>query len=448
MCHTSPPTLLSWAVLSVLLGAFLLFHLWRFDRFRCLRWNNGPYSGAFKRIMTYTYLTSIPLLVIYSVGFCALKYKQGYVDVAFYGIIPTPYELWPEKDQRWIFPLYMLFSFAWGLEMVTHLEELCFWLFLVNASSVQQDWFRSAYFKIWAGGSIVAVIYMPIITIVARHDPLKSEAYSFIAGSIGSLLLTVLFMPVLYMFPKFLRGLKTQRVDVNTIVRLTTFNELNRIRVFFRFLFCAPLLILGIDALTTHERVNHNEFGTEFLAFVAGIGCMVSSGITLVIFFPRSIHNEVYARNASRDKSQQLHTIQTFDQSERSSYFTPTSPGHDKSAPPHTFHVASGKYTSARNATLVSDSDPAFIKASALDPEADVGPPETTFKTFAPNRRLDSGATIEGGVRVVGITERNLARHNWATSNVHPFVHNFTSPIDLVQGDSFQGIPRFTRRYP
>ncbi len=74
-----------------------------------------------------------------------------------------------------------------------------------------------------------------------------------------------------------LSTLKTEGVDVNTIVRLTTFNELNvgmhgcsessrtdrlrvqRIRVLFRFLFCAPLLVLGIDALTAHERINHNE---------------------------------------------------------------------------------------------------------------------------------------------------------------------------------------------
>lgn len=51
------------------LGAFLCWHIYKYDRFRCLkyvqcrarrvqtnldhlRWNNGPYSGAFKRVMT------------------------------------------------------------------------------------------------------------------------------------------------------------------------------------------------------------------------------------------------------------------------------------------------------------------------------------------------------------------------------------------------------------
>ena len=51
--------------------------------------------------------------------------------------------------------------------------ELCFWLFLVNAGSVQQDWFRSLYFKTWVIGSVAAVIYMPIVTIFTRSNPLK-----------------------------------------------------------------------------------------------------------------------------------------------------------------------------------------------------------------------------------------------------------------------------------
>lgn len=29
------------------------------------------------------------------------------------------------------------------------------------------------YFKIWIGGSILAVIYMPLVTILTRSNPLK-----------------------------------------------------------------------------------------------------------------------------------------------------------------------------------------------------------------------------------------------------------------------------------
>jgi hypothetical protein len=51
--------------------------------------------------------------------------------------------------------------------------ELCFWLFLVNAGRAKQDWFRSGYFKLWMIGSVVAITYMPLVTIFTRSDPLK-----------------------------------------------------------------------------------------------------------------------------------------------------------------------------------------------------------------------------------------------------------------------------------
>ncbi|CCM03943.1 uncharacterized protein FIBRA_06096 [Fibroporia radiculosa] len=427
----SPPTFLAWAILSCLLGAFLFFHLWKFDRFKCLRWENGPHSGAFKRVMTYTYLLSVPLIIIYSVGFCVLSYDVGYADIPGIGVVPIPFEFWLPKYHRAIFPLNIVFSFSWGLEMVTHLEELCFWLFLVNAGKVQQDWFRTFYFKIWAVGSILAFAYMPIVTIVTRSNADTNTAATFTAGSIGDLTLTVCFMPVLFQFPGFLRNLKSEGVDINTIVRLTTFHELNRIRVVFRFLFFAPLLILGVDGLTARAVVNSSLFASEFLAFMAGIGCMVSSGITLVIFFPRSVQSEVQARNASREKSQQMRTFQSTQHSEYNSSYSPRSLSPQKSsAPPYSSHPGGENL-------VISIEDSAMIKAPVLapgDPVTGSHPAATTFKTFAPNRRLDSGAKIHGGVKIVGLTEGNLAHHNHQSSNVHPFVHNFTSPIGTFVG--------------
>jgi hypothetical protein len=33
--------------------AFLVLHLWGYDRFQCLKWDSGRQPGAFKRVMTY-----------------------------------------------------------------------------------------------------------------------------------------------------------------------------------------------------------------------------------------------------------------------------------------------------------------------------------------------------------------------------------------------------------
>jgi len=64
--------------------------------------NHGPYSGAFKRLMTvssrspafgfraeqspqYTYILSLPLITIYSVGNAVIKYQEGFVYDAEFG---------------------------------------------------------------------------------------------------------------------------------------------------------------------------------------------------------------------------------------------------------------------------------------------------------------------------------------------------------------------------
>jgi len=248
--------------------------------------------------MTYSYLLSVPLSIAFSMGFCIIKYSEGYVYFAEYGVIPMPYQLWTPAHRNAILPLYLCLSLAWGLEMVTHLEELCFWLFVLNAGPMQKDWFRSQYFKVWIGGSVAAILYMPLVTIFTRSDPLKCEAYTFLSGSLGSLAITLWFLPVLHLFRPFLGGLRKEGVDTNTIIRLTKFHELNTIRVVFRLLFAVPLCILAIDGVRPHHHINDVMFGTEFLAITAGFGVVVSSGITLVIFFPRSIENEILAHES------------------------------------------------------------------------------------------------------------------------------------------------------
>ncbi|KAJ7823536.1 hypothetical protein B0H13DRAFT_2445538 [Mycena leptocephala] len=309
MSHTSPASYLVWAIITCLLRIALLVHgvpLWSFDHFKCLRWNDGPHSGAFKRVMTYSYLLSVPLIMTYSLGFAIIKYRQGYIEFEgasdFYRVIPKPYIHWPEAERRAIFPLMLTFTIAWSFEMCTHLEELCFWFFLVNSGPTPRNWFQSGYFRTWMFGSCVAIIYMPLLTILTRSDPLKSEAYTFLGGSLGGLTLTLSFLPVLWAFPGFLASLKSEGVDSGTIVRLTKFHELNIIRIIFRFIFVMPLVILGLDGIRPHKHINESMLWTDFLAMIAAFGCCVSSALTLVIFFPRSVEGEIAAKDAAREK--------------------------------------------------------------------------------------------------------------------------------------------------
>ncbi|THH29529.1 hypothetical protein EUX98_g4644 [Antrodiella citrinella] len=431
-----------------------VFHLWNFDRFKCLRWNSGPYTGAFKRIMTYTYFLTIPLICVYAIGFAIIKYKMGYSIIPGQGIIPTPWQLWPKSYQHAIFPLQLCLSIGWSFELVTHLEELCFWLFLINAGSVQQDWFRSLYFKTWVVGSVVAILYMPIVTIFTRSDPLKCEAFSFLAGSLGGLSLTLWFMPVLWTFPSFLGNLRKEGVDMSTMVRLTTFYELNSIRVVFRFLFVAPLLVLGVDGVRPHQHINESGFWTELLTIIGGIGCVVSSGLTLVIFFPRNRQSEVTAKSGSKqDRSAHMRTYQTTSMmSDRESVyegqsFAMKSVGFATMDYPDGDATASmygGEDTPSPVHLNPPESDPGHgLLARGASFRQDLVPEPESSKavvSFIPNRRADGGRTVEGTVKVIKLAEDNKKHHDRRTlnPNVHPLVHNFTSPIGTYRLEMMQ----------
>lgn len=418
MAHMSPAVNLVWAALTIMFESFLVYHLWSFDRFKCLRWNHGLRSGAFKRVMTYSYLTSIPLITIYAVGFSIIKYSYGFTVIPGMGIMPTPYELWRDSAQSAILPLYLCFSVAWGLEMVTHLEELCFWLFLIHSGSAKQDWFRSLYFKTWAIGSVVAIICMPLVTVLTREDPYKCEAYTLLVGSLGSLSLTIWFLPILWAFPTFLESLKQANVDTSTIIRLIKFHELNCIRVFFRFLFTVPFVILGIDGVRPHQHINDNMFLTDLLGMIAGIGCVVSSGITLIIFFPRSIKGEIENREAAREL-RRLPRSKTF--------------GEDPMNVQHRDqHVSAYQLPPYEAAALGRSIQALTIEEMSDEENSKYGPCEVLPSlSLQPNRRTKDG-DVEMGT-VFTLTDAALSRHNTVMpkSNVSHLVYNWRSPLEI-----------------
>ncbi|KAF8339343.1 hypothetical protein F5887DRAFT_981073 [Amanita rubescens] len=286
MCVGSPSAFLLWSILSIFFWIFLLSHLWTYDRFQCIKWNSGRQPGAFKRLMTYSYLGSIPLLVVFSVGITRIKYREGYTFLGGH-LVPTPCPQWHPKKQRVAAASVLVSSaVAWALEIVTHLEELMFWLFLLHQGPSQRQWFRSWEFRMWSIGSAIAVVGMPITTLVTRRDPTTNLVWILLTGSMASTCTTICFFYVLARFPPFIQQVKEEGAEPSVIVRLITFYQLNQIRVVFRFIYTIPFLIVAADGIEPPYPI------VDLLLMVGAIGCFVSSAITLFVFFPRSIAQE------------------------------------------------------------------------------------------------------------------------------------------------------------
>ncbi|KAJ3995292.1 hypothetical protein F5050DRAFT_1548908, partial [Lentinula boryana] len=297
MSGFSPSTYLLWSILACLFESFLVAHLYSYDKFQCVKWGSGRQPGAFKRIMTYSYLATVPLLMVYSLTMTVLAYQQGLVWVSpqlsqspttlILGFFTTV----DGKSKR-LLPLFFVLASAWALELVTHLEELTFWMFLLHQGPHKRDWFKSWEFRVWYLGSVIAILGMPLTVIIKRANLDLCFAWIFLAGSAAGLATSLCFIYVLIRFPGFIRRVKFEGAEPEVVVRLTIFYQLNITRIIFRFMFHFPLLILALDAVQGPHDIIANHFVSHLLAMLGGIGCFVSSAITLFIFFPRSITRE------------------------------------------------------------------------------------------------------------------------------------------------------------
>ncbi|KAG8919686.1 hypothetical protein FRC02_001445 [Tulasnella sp. 418] len=301
MSVISPAAALLWAILSTLLLCFLLNHLYRFDGYQSLKWGSttNRQQGSFKRILTYSYILSVPIMIIFSITLASLKYSYGYMSMLDGSIRPVPVEMWDETAKTVLKCIYIMFSIGWALEIVSHLEELNFWLYLLTTTSKPRPWLESPFFIAWCLGSLLAIVGIPTVAGFAGVDP-RAEAYIFLAGSVGGLSVTLMSLIVVGWFPKFMNRIRADGAEMDVIVRLAKFRELNNNRVFFRFLFVIPALMLSIDGLSDNPYFQKHPAWTDLLAMMAGVGLVVSSCLTLLIFFPRSFDYESNSPHLSK----------------------------------------------------------------------------------------------------------------------------------------------------
>ncbi|KIK60853.1 hypothetical protein GYMLUDRAFT_167112, partial [Collybiopsis luxurians FD-317 M1] len=290
----SPSAYLLWSILACLFEGFLVVHLYSYDKFQCVKWGSGRQPGAFKRVMTYSYLATVPLLMVFSLTMTISSYQQGLLIRTPSKVLSLPFSLWSHPARRRLLPMFFILASAWAFELVTHLEELTFWLFLLNQGPAKRDWFKSWEFRVWYLGSVIALIGMPLTVIIKRADLDLCFAWIFIAGTAAGLFTTICFIYVLVSFPRFIRRVKQEGAEPEVVVRLTIFYQLNITRIIFRFMFHLPLLIPALDSIRGPHLVIQNAYVVtpDLLCMLGGIGCFVSSAITLFIFFPRSITRE------------------------------------------------------------------------------------------------------------------------------------------------------------
>ncbi|KAF7350899.1 hypothetical protein MSAN_01652000 [Mycena sanguinolenta] len=438
MSNGSPSAYLLWALLSVSFFTFMLLHLWSYDKFKCLRWNSGRQPGAFKRVMTYSYFATVPLLMVFSVAIAALKYQEGSFVLPNGSIMPRPFADWQKDHLKWIIPLYMILSIAWSLELVTHLEELTFWLFLLHQGPRKREWFHCWEFRAWYIGSMIAVLGMPLTTLMKRHDLETLAAWIFIAGSSAGTFTTVCFLYVLVNFPRFIRTVKAEGAEPDVVVRLATFYNLNCIRVVFRFLFTVPLMVLGLDGLVDKSfSVVGSAFWSDLLLMMGGIGCFISSAITLLVFFPRSMTSEAGYKAHALSQHSKAHTGAGTELPDYERHDTPMpSPKSMTSMDRAQMHAFTFPQTVEE--LPVEDALSQYRPRSSGSPSDDTMWDGSTRKPTASTSQLSRSDNYRTHMSLF-VDGTPIYVEEVSPSPPYPLVHhyamNFTSPIDLPMED-------------
>ncbi|KAL8283449.1 hypothetical protein RQP46_005859 [Phenoliferia psychrophenolica] len=272
--HYSPQVALLQCIVSVFLTTFFLHHTWHYDRFATLNFFQAGRAGrsreAFKRVMVILYIIGSPAFAVQGGVYAWIKYEHGFLPLALSGM-PVPYEFWPARHQRLILPLQYINAAAWTTELIVHLEELMFFLHLIELEPSSPPWFESTYFKIVCIGAVFSLLgtFGPVA--LYSNDPLKAEAVLYLIGSSFILLSNFLFFKVFWAFPGFLANLKLAGGNSEVVIRLKAFHELNKIRVAARFTFGVPLFILSVDGLTS-KKLNHSLAWTDILLLTGLIG--------------------------------------------------------------------------------------------------------------------------------------------------------------------------------
>jgi hypothetical protein len=168
------------------------------------------------------------------------------------------------------------------------------------------------------------------------------------------------------------------------------------------------------------------------LAIIAAMGCIISSGLTLVIFFPRSIEGEIQAKDASREEKalrSGLGRQRSVQSQSAGTYLLSGSPVKRFSSLPSEFQDADRKVEMSPGSAVFSPYNDLPYDGRTPYPPQPMQP--TKLALYTPNRRLtdEEGGGVEIGN--VGLTERNLALHTKHTSTVNHLVHGFTSPIGM-----------------
>ncbi|WRT64654.1 uncharacterized protein IL334_001588 [Kwoniella shivajii] len=300
MCHESPTAQFLGALATILGDVFVIWHIWKYDKFRCLLFTK---RNAFRFIIVWMFVISSVCFTAWNVILVWVKYTEYYAVVPISKteseIMPVPFQLWSKHKQTLVRSSYQLLAIAWGMVLAIHSEETLYWAYLINSIRKRNstNWFKSIWFKIWVLISVTVLTVIPAVGNMETTNLVKMEANIFMAGSVLASLLFFMSLWLYLVFPGFVKESRRQGANTEVMARLEYFKELNGIRTLFRFLYVFCILTLSIDGQTKHKHVNTTPFWLDLFFVCALFFVFTSNGLSLMILLPRNMQADEISKN-------------------------------------------------------------------------------------------------------------------------------------------------------
>ncbi|WVF69659.1 hypothetical protein IAT40_004438 [Kwoniella sp. CBS 6097] len=295
MCHESPSAQFLGAMVTILGDVFVIWHLWRYDKFRCLLFTK---RSAFRFIIVWKFVISMALFTAWNVILVWVKYEEYYAVIPISPtkseIMPVPFSLWDEHKQHLVRAAYQMLAIAWALVLAIHSEETLYWAYLIGSIRKRStgSWFASVWFKVWLMIVITVSCVLPGVANIETTNLIKMEGNIFMTGSVLATCLFGISLWLYFVFPSFIRDSRRQGANPEVISRLYYFKELNTIRTIFRLLYVTCIMTLSVDGFTKHKHINTSPFWLDLFYVCGLVFVFTSNGLSLMILLPKSLQSD------------------------------------------------------------------------------------------------------------------------------------------------------------
>nr|XP_019047200.1 hypothetical protein I302_03807 [Kwoniella bestiolae CBS 10118]OCF26130.1 hypothetical protein I302_03807 [Kwoniella bestiolae CBS 10118] len=274
-------------ILSGTALVYTLHHAYKFDGCRCLIPRKKEW---FRALLTWMLLTCEIGMLIWGAGWAYVKYQLGWTYIPQLGPMPIPTQMYTDKYKDLNTPLTIWVCISFSLQVSLNAEEGLYWYHLMRAlhrPRTGKSWFRSPFFFTWVGVSMITPIAIACTGWIGFESMDKQMGRMFVAGGAIEAVVCLAASTVVFKFPQFLKDVKSSGAGPEVRSRLHFYHQANKVRTFFRALFTACILTLGIDALTVEKRVNLNHIAADLIHQLSFASYFFANIISVMVYLPR-----------------------------------------------------------------------------------------------------------------------------------------------------------------